>query len=130
MVCLVNQNLNNMQPDQLLKLSKEQLIDKLQEYNTVYDEAMEVLVMIRSELITRLDEENKDGELIGEYEISKRTRLNINTPIEKARELGATKEEEVIDRPKITSLHKSGVKIEGVTVTIYLSVRRLKQDDQ
>jgi hypothetical protein len=119
-----------MQPNQLLELSKQQLIDKLQEYNLIYDEAMEVLVMIRSELMTRLDEENKDGELIGEYEVAKRKRINIKVPVEKARELGATKEEEVVDNAKIKNLYASGVKIEGVTETIYLSVRRVKQDEE
>lgn len=118
-----------MQPEDLLKLSKEELVEKLQEINLAYDDSMASMVMIRQEILTRFEDENKDGELIGEYELSKRIRINIKTPIEKARELGATKEEEVIDRPKLTSLHKSGVKIEGVTETIYLSVRRIKQEE-
>jgi hypothetical protein len=118
-----------MQPEDLLKLSKKKLIDKLQEFNIAYDEAMEVLVMIRSEIMARLDEENITGELIGEYEISKRTRVNIKVPIEKAKELGATKMEERVDDAKIKSLYASGVKIEGVNETEYLSVRRVKQDE-
>jgi len=119
-----------MNPEDLLKLSKEELVEKLWKFNTKYDDAMASMVMIRQEILTRLEEEKKDGELVGEYELSKRVRINIKTPIEKARELGATKEEEVIDRPKLTSLHKFGVKIEGITETIYLSVRRIKQEEQ
>lgn len=119
-----------MQPEDLLKLSKEKLVEKLWKFNDKYDDAMASMVMIREEILARFEEENKDGELIGEYELSKRTRINIKTPIEKARELGATKREEVIDRPKLTSMHKSGAKIEGVTETIYLSVRRTKQEEQ
>lgn len=118
-----------MQPDQLLTLSKAELVAKLQEYNLIYDESMEVLVMIRSELIDRLKEENKDGELIDEHEISIRKRVNVKTPIEKARELGATKQEEKVDTTKIRKLHASGVKIEGVTETEYLSVRRIQQEE-
>lgn len=119
-----------MQPDQLLKLSKAKLVDKLQEYNTIYDEAMQNLVMIRSEILARLDEQNITGELIGEYEVAKRTRINIKVDIEKARELGATKTEEKVDNAKIKNIYKSGVKIEGVTETEYLSVRRVKQEEQ
>jgi len=118
-----------MQPNQLLKLSKQKLIDKLQEYNLIYDEAMEVLVMIRSELMARLDEQNITGELIGEYEVAKRTRVNIKTPVEVARELGCTKQEEVLDKPKLTTLYKSGVKVPEITESTYLSVRRIKQEE-
>lgn len=118
-----------MQPDQLLKLSKRQLINRLEKYNLVYDEAMQTLVMIRSEIMARLDEQNITGELIGEYEVAKRTRINIKVDVEKARELGATKTEETVDNAKIKNLHVSGVNIEGVTETEYLSVRRVKQDE-
>ena len=118
-----------MQPDDLLKLSKEELVEKLWKFNLTYDDAMASMVMIRQEILARFEDQGLSGESIGEYELSKRVRINIKVPIEKARELGATKEQETIDRPKLSSLHKSGVKIEGVTETIYLSVRRIKQEE-
>lgn len=119
-----------MQPEDLLKLSKEELVEKLQEFNLEEEQVMSNMVMIRQELLDRLEEEHKDGELLGEYEISKRTRVNIKTPIEVARELGATKQEETVDNTKIKKLYTSGVKVEGVTETAYLSVRRIKQEEQ
>ena len=120
-----------MQPTDLLNLSKEELVEKLREYDLIYDEAMGTLVMIRSEIITRLDEEHKDGELVSDKELSIRTRITVKLSIEKARELGCTIVKEEVDNAKVIKLYKSGVKFdEGeISVTRYLSVREVQQEE-
>lgn len=119
-----------MKPEELLELSKEKLVEKLQEFNLEEEQIMASMVMIREEILARFEEEKKDGELIGEYEVSRRVRVNVKTPIEVARELGATKTEEKVDNTKIKKIYQSGVKVEGVTEKPYLSVRRVQQDEQ
>lgn len=117
-----------MQPDDLLKLSKENLIEKLQEFNLQEEQIMASLVMIREELLHRLEEEKKDGELIGEYSVTKASRISFKTTLEQALELGAVKQ--AVDSEALRKLHNKGIKVPGTSVTIYLSVRRLKQDEQ
>ena len=117
-----------MQPTDLLKLSKEKLIDKLQEFNLQEEQVMASMVMIREELLARLTEEKKDGELIGEYSVTKATRINFKTTLEQAGELGAVKQ--AVDTEALRKLHNKGIKIPGTSITIYLSVRRISQDEQ
>lgn len=116
-----------MNPEDLLEMTKEQLIEKLQEINLENEQVMASLVMIREELLTRLKEEKKDGEIIGEYSVKKAIRVSFNTEIEKARELGAVKE--AVDTSILRKLDKQGVEVPGKKETEYLSVRRLSQDE-
>ncbi len=118
-----------MQPEDLQKMTKEELVEKLQELNIEEEQTVAGMVEIRNELLARLEEEHKDGELVGEYNITKAVRLNIKTSMDKARELGATKTEETLDKTKLTKLYKSGAKVEGITETVYLSVRRISQEE-
>ena len=116
-----------MQPEDLLTLSKEKLIEKLDEFNVANEETMACLVMIREELLNRLEEEKKDGERIGEYSVTKAKRISFKTSFEEAKDLGAVKE--AVDTGKLRVLHNKGVKVPGTSITIYLSVRRLSQDE-
>lgn len=119
-----------MKPEDLLKLSKKKLVNKLQALNFEYDEKFTEMVMIREELLTRLKEEKKDGELVGEFSIKRATRVNFKTTLEQAMELGAVVQTEKVDTKALRKIHDSGVKVPGVEIKVYLSVRRISQDEQ
>lgn len=116
-----------MNPEDLLNLSKEELVEKLQEFNLQEEQIMASMVMIREELLQRLGDENKDGELIGEYAIKKNKRVSFKTTLEEAENLGAIKK--AIDSDVLKKLYIKGIKVPGVQETIYLSVRRLSQSE-
>jgi alpha-amylase/alpha-mannosidase (GH57 family) len=116
-----------MNPEDLLKLSKEDLIEKLTEFDIKEKESMENMVMIRQELLTRLEEAKKDGELIGEYAIKKQTRVSFKTTLDEAKELGAVKE--AVNTDTLKRLYNQGIQVPGVSVTVYLAVRRISQEE-
>lgn len=116
-----------MNPEDLQKLSKEKLIEKLDEFNIEEEQIMASMVMIRTEILARLDEEKKDGELIGEFSVTKAKRISFKTTLDQAKELGAIKE--AVDTSALRKLHNKGIKVPGTQITIYLSVRRLSQDE-
>jgi hypothetical protein len=115
-----------MNPEELLTKDKEELINELQTRNILYDEVMAEMVMIREELLTRLKEEKKDGEIIGEFSIKKSKRVTFKTTLEEAEPLGAVKK--APDNKVLKQLHDKGIKVPGVKETIFLSVRRLEQE--
>ena len=116
-----------MHPEDVLNFSKEKLINKLEELNIANEDTMASMVMIRTEIMARLDEEKKDGELIGDYSVSKSKRVTFKTSIEQAEELGAIKK--AVDTTKLKKLHDKGVEIPGTNITVFLSVRKLNQND-
>ena len=88
---------------------------------------MASMVMIRTEILARLEEEKIDGCLVGEYSVTKATRINFKTTLEQAGELGAVKQ--AVDTEALRKLHNKGIKVPGTSITIYLSVRRISQDE-
>jgi len=116
-----------MNPEDLIKLSKEKLIDKLQEFNLQEEQVMASMVMIRTEILARLEEEKIDGCLVGEYSVTKAKRVSFKTSLEEAQELGAIKQ--AVDINTLRKLHNKGIKVPGTSITIYLSVRRISQDE-
>ena len=61
------------------------------------------------------------------YIVRRYDRLSIKTSLEEARELGATKMEEVLDRDKLKKLHQSGRAIPGVAPSPFIQVSLQKQ---
>ena len=116
-----------MNPEDLLDLSKEELVNKLQEFNLQEEQVMASMVMIREELLNRLEDDKKDGELVGEFSITKAKRVSFKTTIEQAQEFGAVKQ--AVDSGVLRKLYNKGIKIPGVEITTYLSVRRLAQEE-
>jgi len=55
-------------------------------------------------------------------------RLFFKTPIEKARELGATKTEEVLDKEVLKKLYEAGQPVPGVTCSMYLQISAEKKE--
>lgn len=117
-----------MKPEELLTLSKEELISKLEELNIANEDIMASMVMIRSEIMARLDEENKDGELIGDYSVSKTKRVTFKTSVEQAEELGAVKK--AVDSTKLKKLYDKGIEVPGTNVTVFLSIRKMTKNEQ
>ena len=117
-----------MEPTDLSTLSKQILVETLATRNMVLDEIEAELVMIRQELLHRLEEENKDGELIGEYSVTKAKRITFKTTLEQAQILGAVTTS--VDKIVLRKLHNKGIKVPGVEITTYLSVRRLDQGEK
>lgn len=116
-----------MNPEDILTLSKEELINKLEQFNLQEEEVMASMVMIREELLHRLEKSKKDGELIGEYSVTRAKRVNFETTLEQAEELGAIKQ--AVDSAILRKLHNKGIKVPGVKETFFLSVRRLSQGE-
>ncbi len=119
-----------MKPEDLLTLSKEKLIDKLQALNLQEEQRMASMVMIREEILARFKEEKINGEVIGEFSVTKSQRITFKTTIEEAGELGAVIQAPKINTKTLRQLHDSGAKVPGVQKKIYLSVRRLSQSEQ
>lgn len=115
-----------MNPEDLQNFTKEKLIEKLEELNITNEEVMANMVMIREEMLHRLDEEKKDGEIIGEFSVTKTKRVTFKTSIEQAEELGAVKK--AVDTTKLKKLYDKGIKIPETNITVYLSVRRLNKE--
>lgn len=115
-----------MNPEDLLGFTKKQLIEELEKLNLVYDETMANLVMIREEILHRLKQEKKDGEIVGDYQLRKSVRVTFKTSLEEAEELGAVKK--AVDTQQLKNLSAQGVKIPGMKKTVYLSVRKLQNE--
>lgn len=91
--------------------------------------------------IAELEKQKKElsGKILGQmtqktmqisgYSIKKYERLTMKLSIDQARALGATKMEEVLDRPKIKELYLSGKEISGVSSWTGLMVCSSRQVD-
>lgn len=116
-----------MKPEDLQEFSKEELIDQLDNHNHKYDDIKATLMLIRDELLHRLEEENKDGEVIGDYSIKKCTRVSFRTSVEDAEELGAVKKAR--DTKVLRKLHDKGVEVPDTNITEYLSCRKVQKNE-
>lgn len=117
-----------MQPDEIITMTKEELVNNLAQLNIEEEQLMANMVEIRNELLRRLEEENKDGEVVGEYTISKTKRVSFKTTIEQAQELGAVKP--AVDTQMLKKMHDKGIEVPGTSVTVYLSMRRLNKKEE
>ncbi len=59
---------------------------------------------------------------VAQYLVRRYRRLSISLPLDRARELSATKMEETIDREKIKALYEGGQMMEGVSEIEYIQV--------
>ena len=116
-----------MMPEDVIELSKKELVEKLSELNFREEDIKAEMVMIRTELLHRLTEEKKDGELIGEYSITRAKRTTFVTTIAEAEPLGAVKQ--AVDTEALRKLVSKGITVPGKVVTEYLSVRRISQEE-
>ena len=113
-----------MEPQELNQKSKEALVNHLMLLNQKNDEFVDEMTAIRQELLGRLEDENKDGEIVGDYQLIKAKRTTFKVDLEKAKEYGAVKE--AVDTAILSKLEKSGVEIPK-TETTYLTIRPVKK---
>ncbi len=112
----------------LTKLSNEDLAQRLEDLGIKEEEVVAEKVMIKEEIMVRLEEKKMDGMIAGAYQFIKTVRMAFKTSLDQARELGATKE--AVDNAKLTKLVKSGVEVPGAGTTVYLQVRKLKVKEE
>jgi len=81
--------------------------------------------IVGGELVNKM---NTDGEVIGDYGVTKTRRYKWKVSLDEARELGATKTTETIDGDALKKLLTKGVKIKH-EVTTYPNVREIKSEE-
>ncbi len=62
---------------------------------------------------------------VGAYRVKRMSRLSIRTSVETARQLGAVKTEEVVDKDKIKELVLQGIAVPDVTEVVFVQVSEI-----
>jgi hypothetical protein len=68
--------------------------------------------------------------IIAGYTVRRYERLSFRVPLEQAREYGATKTEEVIDKEALKKLYESGAEIPGVSPICYIQVSAPRKKEE
>lgn len=117
-------------PHQLQALSDKELLEFFQRAEAEAEDLKSVMSVIKDEFITRLDDKGLDSTQVGDFAVMKVARNSYSgVPIKEARKLGATKTEEKVDGSVIGRLIKKGVKVKGVTQTLFIQIRAIKKND-
>jgi len=104
-------------PARVLRLSKEQLVERFAETCRIEEEIQAQKMAIKDALVEKLE---GDGEVIGDYSVVKAKRINFKVDLEKAKELGAVKE--AVDSSALKKLYDKGIEI-AHTITDYLLIK-------
>lgn len=115
--------------EDLQKLSLDELLEGYLKGIAALEELEASISVVRSEMANRLDAEKIKGTIVGEYSITKVTRVNFRPSLEQARELAATKTVETIDTQALKRLHDSGVEIPNTTTTDFVMVKPLQKGE-
>lgn len=106
--------------------SMEELLDSYLKAMHEQEQLEAAISVIKDEMIQRLDSEKVKGKVVGEYTVTKVTRVNFKPTIEQARELAATKTVESIDTQALKRLHDQGIEIPNTTTTSFVMVKILE----
>ncbi len=110
----------------LTKVTNEDLAQRLEVLGFKEEEVVAEKVAIKDEIMARLDEKKMDGIIAAGYQFIRTVRLAFTgTSLEDARIFGAIKE--AIDTTKLSKLVKNGAEIPGMSKTVYLMVRKVKE---
>jgi hypothetical protein len=105
-------------------LDIEEQIRAYKEFGRQIDE----LEQKRKELsLAILQQMSKRTLSVAGYTVHRCSRLSFQVSIEEARELGATKMEEVLDKEMLKKLHQSGQSIPGVSSFQYIQILSSKK---
>jgi len=119
-----------LDPNQLQTLDDKSLLKIFQTAEVKVEELKSTMSVIKDEFITRLDKKGLSSTQVDDFSITKVTRNSYSqVPIDEARKLGATKTEEKVDGRVIGNLVKKGMKIKGVTQSLFIQIRAIKKDD-
>lgn len=105
------------------QVSYEELLKTREELMAKKEELEAALSVISDELLFRLTEEKISGKIVGNYSITKATRVSFDVSLETAQALGATKE--VIDQAVLKKQLAAGVDVPGMKKTEYIMVREV-----
>lgn len=109
-------------PADILKLSKEQLVELYANTLHEQEDVESTIKVIKDELTSRMD---TNGEVIGDYSITKAKRINWKITFDEAKELGAVKP--AIDTAVLKKLYDKGIEI-AHEITEYLLIKAVKHD--
>lgn len=115
-----------MTEQQLSQLSWEELLTKREKLLAAIEELEAEKSVLSDEFLTRLKDENISGKVIGNWSISKATRISFAVTIDQAREFGAVKE--AIDQAILKKQYLQGANVPGIKRTEYAMVREVEQD--
>lgn len=122
--------MNNLDPQRVSELSKENIIGLILQLNDLIDQHTQDIVGLKEELYNRI---NPDGEVVAGYALNRRERINVsNVPEGIAEEYGALKTvtTKKVDSTVVKALMKKGIDLPGVSVTHYLSMRNLEKKEE
>lgn len=106
------------------EMSKDELIELYKSLNNIVEEFEKNMQAIKTELASRM---TTNSEVIGNFSVTKATRVSFKTKLEEAKELGAVIVEESVDTKKLKTLYEAGVTIPGVQETEYLTIKNIEK---
>lgn len=109
-------------PADILKMSKEELVTLYANTLSEQEEVEATIKAVKDELTSRMD---TNGEIIGNYSITKANRINFKVTFDEAKELGAVKP--AIDNTVLKQLYDKGIEIKH-EVTEYLLIKAVKNE--
>ena len=113
-----------MNPEELDKMTKEELVNRRQTILYEIDELDAERKQIDERLMEKME---ADTEFIEDYEVKRITRTTLDVSIDRAKELGAIVMKEVIDTPMLNKMRKDG-NVELPTKTYsYITVKQLEE---
>lgn len=84
---------------------------------------------IKTEVDARLQDRKRNTLQFGDSDVTRYPKVYTNkVTIETAREFGATKTEEKILGPILTKLHKSGIKIDGISERWEVRITKIEKE--
>ena len=119
--------MDQINTEDLQQANMDTLLEAYLKAQHLHEEIEASMTVIKDEMVNRLDAENVKGKIVGDYSVSKVTRLNFRPTIDQARELAATKTVESIDTQALKRLHDSGVEIPNTTTTTFVMVKAVEQ---
>ena len=104
--------------------------EQIQTYNELVRQIAEMELQRKELGVAILQQMSEKTLSIGGYTVRRCERLSFQIPLEQAREWGATKMEEVLDRDKLKELHQAGEQIPGISLSsfIQVSTQKLRED--
>lgn len=119
---------NNIQKEPEVKTQDlEGLLEQREKLVHMRDEIDASLKVISEELVIYLDEQKLKGTIIGDWTVSKATRLSFKTPLDWASQHGATKL--AVDNSKLKALYQKGVEVPEVNITNYVLIKQVDKSD-
>ncbi len=108
----------------LEEMTKEQLVQLYADACVEEEEIVATKTVLREEILRRL---KGDGEVIGDYSVTRAKRYSFTATVEQAREFGAVKE--AVDQTALKKLYLKGAKIPGeVKITEYPIIKNILEE--